>query len=869
MIVKASGGSNLVQPKLYKTASFSSILQAEQQDRFLELGELNQLVSFFSSGNVRLEIAQLISNNANFLVSQAANKIFVGGSTISYLERPQASFLQVDAVSDTIMSQNLSGNASTNLFNNASSSLFDAGDTLPPGFKPISVVKYGPARMKKSLRDLDWFLRYLTYSIVAGDTNILSVNIRGLRELIDSACSSAAVIVALREMRKSCLTLFEDNIDNQQLVAKYFNILIFEFESAKLGDKIRKREFKDLQGLRLPQVYNKAGSSSQKFIMKSSLSNSEKQLVIRACYRQVFERDIKKAYSLTFKDLESQVVTGKLSIKEFIRLLGKSSIYKDQFNNTFVNSRVIELSFKHFLGRGISSLEEFQKYFSIISKVGLNGLVDDLINSQEYSDYFSEETVPYLRILGEEAQESRNWGPQLRLFNYSTPFKKVPDFLTLFADYKSKVSNQHPYGLSNDPLSIQFGAIFINNNVGLKTKSSFLTRDTRRLLVRYGPGIYNQISSPSLRNSKPNALTPFIFSAKNKSLDVKQLTSAVYLRVFGRFVYAEELLSILKYEKKFESHVISVREFIRLLMKSSLFRSLYWDNLYICKAIEYIHIKLIGRPTYSRQEINQYFDIAYKKGYYSMIDSIINSLEYSESFSDFIVPYERYIIPSAVSSRGIGVNSKTCNYQSKVINYSSNVPKMNAISISSKVNQGVTRRRDQFKVFSISDNSNYSQKLQVLRASFRQVFERNLSTFSLGQEFINLEKSFLDSKIDVKNLIKQLAFSRLYLKEFYNPYPNTKVIELGTKHFLGRAPNNQSEIRYYNQILASRGLKYFITTLIDSIEYNQVFGLNTVPYRRYPTLPAANFPNTEILYNSLTKQNRIIVVPSFNLKGLY
>ena len=36
-----------------------------------------------------------------------------------------------------------------------------------------------------------------------------------------------------------------------------------------------------------------------------------------------------------------------------------------------------------------------------------------------------------------------------------------------------------------------------------------------------------------------------------------------------------------------------------------------------------------------------------------------------------------------------------------------------------------------------------------------------------------------------------------------------------------------------------------------------------MPYRRYPTLPAANFPNTERLYNRLTKQTREVVVPSF------
>nr|WGH12706.1 Phycobilisome linker polypeptide [Echinothamnion sp.] len=868
MIVKASGGSPLVKPKLYRTVSLSSILQAEQQDRFLQLGELNQLVSFFSSGNQRLEIAELLTKNANFLVSKAADKIFIGGSPISYLERPQAAFLDIDSNNEISISQQLSGNSSATLFDNISSSLFDTNDPLPPGFKPINVVKYGSERMKKSLRDLDWFLRYLTYAIISGDSNILSVNIRGLRELIDNACSSAAAIVALREMRKLSLNLFNDNLKSKQLVKQYFDVLIVEFESSGLSDKLRKRSSIDMQGLRLPQVYNKAGVPNQRFVIKSSLSTDEKNLVIKACYRQVFERDIAKAYNLKFTDLESQVKVGKLSIKEFIRLLGKSFIYKQQFYQPFVNSRVIELSCRHFLGRGLSSIEEFQKYFSIISNSGINGLVDNLINSQEYADYFGEETVPYLRNLGEEAQESRNWGPQIRLFNYSTAFRKTPEFITLFADYKSKLSNQHPYGLSNDPLALQFGAIFPKNTIALKTKSSFFTKDTRRLLVRYGPGISNQMSSPNLRSVDIKVMGPIIFSKKNNLLTTKQIVSAIYLRVFGRFVYREELSSIIKYENQFRSNLISVKAFICLLVKSSIFRSLYWDTFYICKAIEYIHIKLIGRPTYSRQEINQYFDIVYKQGYYTMIDSMINSLEYDESFGNFIVPYERYVTSSSVASRGLSRKNFTISSFSQLnqinfMNLSKIKEERSINSLKKRVFQGVTAKRYQFKLFLLNESSSVSDKIQILRATYRQLFERDLGTFSVGDEFYSLEKSFINSQLTVKQLVQQLGCSSLYRKEFYQPYPNTKVIELSTKHFLGRAPKNQSEIRYYNQILASQGIYSLVYTILNSNEYTEVFGINKVPYRRFPTLPAANFPNTEKLYNVFTKQNIDIVVPSF------
>ena len=885
MIGKASAGSPLVQPKLYRTACMSAILQAEQQDRFLQLGELNELVTFLNSGSKRLEIANAISKNSSLLVSKAADKIFIGGSPISYLEKPQVSFLdnnELNQQSDVTMKTNsLYGDVVSGF----SANLFNAGDTLPPGFKPINVVRYGSVRMQKSLRDLDWFLRYLTYAIVAGDTNILSVNIRGLRELIDNACSSAAASVALREMRKIALTIFDDDIASQELVKEYFDVIISEFDQSRLSDRLRKRASCDLQGLKLPQSYSMAGTIQPKFVMKSSLSIDEKNTVIKACYRQVFERDIVKAYNIRFGDLESRLKTGQLSIKEFIRSLGKSSAYRQQFYEGFVNSRVVELAFKHFLGRGLSSLEEFQKYFAILSSAGISGLIDNIINTSEYSDYFGEETVPYLRNLGQEAQESKNWAAQIALFNYSTVFRKKPQFITLFSNYKSKLPDQHAYGLTNDPLAIQFGAIFPSNSVNSKLQSAFFSRNTRRILLRFGPGIYNQVGNPKVRSDALTCLGPKVFSSKNniynnKIENLEQIKKAVYLRIFGRILYAEELARIRNFEQQLSSGRLSVREFVRSLLKSSVFRMLYWQPLYICKAIEYIHSRVLGRPTYGRQEIDQYFNIVYTQGYYSMIDSMVDSREYIESFSDNIVPYERYVTSKTVLSRKLGLNTSSgikskqiVNSAEMIIDYSSTDDyrdlsqiknNRSAVNLKQRMSQGVSSLRDKIKIFQVSDSINQkSHKYQILRAIYRQIFERDLNTFTIGDEFYNLEKAFLSNEITVQDVVVNVGCSKVYTKEFYQNYPNTKVIELGTKHFLGRAPNNQAEIRYYNQILASQGQSSFVKALVNSVEYNTIFGTNIVPYHRFPTLPAANFPNTQKLYNSLLKQNKQIIVPSF------
>lgn len=873
MIVNASSGSPIIRPQLYRTASISTISQAEQQDRFLQLGELNELAVFLKSGNKRLEIADLLAKNANILVAKAADKIFVGGSAISYLEKPQASFADSDFSSNMMTSQQLLGDTQVSFFDNISSS-FTPNDSLPPGFKPINVVRYGSVRMKKSLRDLDWFLRYLTYAIIAGDPNILSVNIRGLRELISNACSSAAAIVALREMRKTALSIFINDLEGQEIVQDYFNVLISEFEAPSLSDKLRKRFSVDSQGLRLPQIYSNAGVPLQKFVMKTSLSAEEKIMTIKACYRQIFERDIDKAYSLKFSDLESQVKNGQLSVKEFVRSLGKSSFYRKQFYESFVNSRVVELALRHFLGRGLSSRKEFQKYFSILSLRGLDGLVDALLNSIEYADYFGEETVPYLRVLGEEPQECRNWGVQIDLFNYSTPFRKIPQFITLFTDYCNALPDQHPYGLSNDPLLIQFGAIFPNNLVNLRKKSSFFTKDTRRILLKCGPSIDSQISRPDSRSKIPGSLGPKVFELnqsllinKETASNIDQVIKAVYLRIFGRFVYQEELLAIEKIESRFRNSFISVKDFVRSLLKTSIFRSLYWEPLYICKAIEYIHSRLLGRPTYGRQEINQYFDIVYKRGYYDMIDSMIDSLEYSECFGDNIVPYERYVTSSSILSRKLNSQQKLIDFNDLAKNIiASTQSGQNVVAsnnIKQMIMQGVTSRRDQVKIFTVNSQATPLDRLAAVRAIYRQLFERDLNSFTIGDEFYYLEKAFISGDISVQQMVEKLGLSALYRKEFYQSYPNTKVIELGTKHFLGRAPNNQAEIRYYNQILASQGQSYFISALVNSVEYKTIFGSNTVPYRRFPTLPAANFPNTERLYNTLTKQNNDIVIPSF------
>jgi phycobilisome core-membrane linker protein len=881
MTITASGGSSIARPQRYQTVPTSAIAQAEQQDRFPDMRELGELKAFFDSGNKRIAIAQTISQNAEIIVSRAANRIFTGGSPMSFLEKPPADDAEMTPASGTT-SEGTDPGTVTFVESGGGNSVLDSIKNLflstgnkietPTGFRTIPIGKYGPRNMQKSLRDLSWMLRYVTYAIVAGDPNIITVNVRGLREIIENACSSAATIVAIQEMKVAARKYFGTDEDAIALVSEYFDVALTEFKAPLPSDKLRQRESADQQGLQLPQSYFNAAERRQKFAMKPGLSALEKGAIVKAAYRQIFERDITRAYSQSISMLESQVKNGDISMKEFVRRLAKSPLYRKQFFEPFINSRALELAFRHILGRGPSSREEVQTYFSIVSAGGLGALVDALVDSQEYSDYFGEETVPYLRGLGQEAQECRNWGMQQDLFNYSAPFRKVPQFITTFAKYEQPLPDQHVYGAGNDPLEIQFGAIFPKETRNPNTRPSPFGKDTRRILIHRGPATNSQVSNPKARGEFPGSLGASVFrldqlptgkkgvSVKYSESSTQKFLNAAYRQVFGREVYAGQRLTVA--EIQLENGDITVREFVKALAKSEVFRSLYWSSMYVCKSVEYIHRRLLGRPTYGRQEINAYFDICAKQGFYALIDAIVDSQEYTETFGEDTLPYERYVTPAGMQMRMARPGALKPDFGTKVtvettprfIELGQATANRTEPDVNFRVNQGVTAQRQQTKLFKLTNLSDKVALKNAIAAAYRQIFERDLAPYVIQTQFTGLESKLSNGEITVK--------------EFYTPYPNTKVIELGTKHFLGRAPLNQKEIQTYNQILATQGISAFIGAMVNGMEYLQLFGEDTVPYRRFPTLPAANFPNTEKLYNKLTKQDSEVVVPSFEPVGI-
>lgn len=134
-------------------------------------------------------------------------------------------------------------------------------------------------------------------------------------------------------------------------------------------------------------------------------SEEEVETVIRAVYRQV----LGNAYVMESERAtipESQFKLGELSVREFVRSVAKSDLYRSRFFESSPRYRFIELNFKHFLGRTPDGLEEMRSHSTILDNEGFEAEIDSYLDSDEYQNAYGENIVPYYR--GYKTQPGRS-----------------------------------------------------------------------------------------------------------------------------------------------------------------------------------------------------------------------------------------------------------------------------------------------------------------------------------------------------------------------------------------------------------------------------------------------------------------------------
>jgi phycoerythrin-associated linker protein len=125
-------------------------------------------------------------------------------------------------------------------------------------------------------------------------------------------------------------------------------------------------------------------------------SGEEIESLINAVYRQV----LGNAYVMESERLavpESQFKMGDMSVREFVRAVAKSALYRDRFFTDVPRYRYIELAYRHLLGRAPNSYDDMKMHSNILDAEGYDADIDSFIDSDEYQNTFGENFVPFLR----------------------------------------------------------------------------------------------------------------------------------------------------------------------------------------------------------------------------------------------------------------------------------------------------------------------------------------------------------------------------------------------------------------------------------------------------------------------------------------
>lgn len=131
----------------------------------------------------------------------------------------------------------------------------------------------------------------------------------------------------------------------------------------------------------------------------------------------------------------------------------------------------------------------------------------------------------------------------------------------------------------------------------------------------------------------------------------------------------------------------------------------------------------------------------------------------------------------------------------------------------------------------------------LIEAAYRQIF---FHAFKSDREPF-LESQLRNGQITVRDFIRGLLLSETYTNSFYSKNSNYRFVEQCIQRVLGRDVYSEQEKIAWSIVVATKGIKGFVEELLDSEEYLDNFGYDTVPYQRRRVLPSRE--NGEIPFN--------------------
>ena len=353
--------------------------------------------------------------------------------------------------------------------------------------------------------------------------------------------------------------------------------------------------------------------------------------VIASAYRQVFGN----AHVMDFErcsELEAQLKDGRLTVRDFIRGLAKSSFYTSRFFSSVAPQRGVELNFKHLLGRAPHSQSEMSQKISLQAEKGQAAVIDSIIDSAEYLEVFGSDIVPYARAWSSPADLSTAAFPMLaaleKSFAGSDSARGGSSALTtsLGSGYAPRISVP-------------------SESVGVRPSASF----TAGRFPSRAPGVTSGNDSAPMRGDSyvffglgQREQETFQRCPGDSADQLNALIRATYKQVMGN-PHLMEFERAISAESKFIDGYLSTREFVRAIGLSAEYKRRFFETNAPYRFIELNFKHFLGRAPKSQQEISEHTRILAEGGYEAEISSYVDCEEYQSTFGEDTVPFARIL----------------------------------------------------------------------------------------------------------------------------------------------------------------------------------------------------------------------------------
>ncbi|MEO0852368.1 MAG: phycobilisome rod-core linker polypeptide [Cyanobacteria bacterium J06648_11] len=136
------------------------------------------------------------------------------------------------------------------------------------------------------------------------------------------------------------------------------------------------------------------------------------------------------------------------------------------------------------------------------------------------------------------------------------------------------------------------------------------------------------------------------------------------------------------------------------------------------------------------------------------------------------------------------------------------------------------------RIYSTESLTSPEEIATLISAAYRQIY---FHAFAADRETF-LESQLKFGQISVRDFVRGLLLSDRYRRSFFDLNSNYKLVQQTVQRTLGRDIYNEAEKLAWSIVIATKGFEGFVDDLLNSDEYMDNFGYNTLPYQRRRTL---------------------------------